>query len=75
MGIFAKDPSKEEQPGGSSGLHLDLDELICPDCRRALLPWQRSCPDDGATAVPRAAVSRTDLPPPPPHLLEPDDEG
>lgn len=71
MGFVTKDPrGNEEQPGGGSGLHLDLDERVCPVCRRDLLPWQLTCPDDGA-----AATMRSDLPPldvPPAHLLADD---
>lgn len=70
MGIFAKKPKQEEQPGGGAGLHLDLEERACPRCRRVLHPWEDVCPDDGETAVDRASLSRTDLPPPPAHLLD-----
>lgn len=70
MGIFARDPKKEEQPGGGSGLEVDLDLRVCPTCRRELHPWEGTCPDDGSTAVDRTTVSRGDLPPPPPHLLD-----
>ena len=48
------DPKKqddEEQPG-SSGLRLDLDVRICPECRRESLPWQDTCPDCGVATVP-----------------------
>lgn len=77
MGVFAQDPRKqqEQQPGGSSGLHLDLDERACPRCRRALHPWEATCPDDGEAGVERSSLTRVDLAPPPAHLLgEPDDD-
>jgi predicted amidophosphoribosyltransferase len=78
MGVFARDPRKDqEQPGGGSGLSLDLDLQVCPACRRELHPWERVCPDDGSQAVPRTSLQRADLPPPPPHLLadpDPEDE-
>lgn len=71
MGIFAQDPKKQEeqQPGGASGLHMDLDERVCPRCRRGLHPWEATCPEDGATGVDRSSLTRADLPPPPAHLL------
>lgn len=71
MGIFAQDPKKQEeqQPGGTSGLHMDLDERVCPRCRRALHPWETTCPDDGTAGVEGSSLTRADLPPPPDHLL------
>ncbi|HEY8338446.1 MAG TPA: hypothetical protein VIK95_01180 [Egibacteraceae bacterium] len=59
----------DEDPGGGTSLHLDLDERVCPQCRRTLPPWQDRCPDDGAAAVDRTALPPP-IPPPPPHLLE-----
>ena len=71
MGIFANDPKRdEERPGGSSGIEVDLEEKVCPTCRRALHPWEPTCPEDGASAVDRTSLSRQDLPPPPAHLRE-----
>lgn len=70
MGMFAKDPKKEEQPGVGSGLRVDLEVKACPRCRRELHPWEPVCPDDGAEAVDRSALPRRDLPPPPAHLLD-----
>lgn len=43
--------SREEQDGDS--LKLDLDLRACEKCRRELLPWQDTCPDDGGRAVPK----------------------
>ena len=70
MGVFTKKGDQEE-PGGSggSGLHLDLDERFCATCRRALQPWQDSCPDDGGPAVALSELP-SPMPPPPAHLLE-----
>jgi predicted amidophosphoribosyltransferase len=70
MGVFARNPrTGEEQPGGGgSGLHLDLDERVCPVCRRTFPNWQSTCPDDEATLVTRAELPPL-LTPPPPHLL------
>lgn len=70
MGVFAKGPRQEEEPGsGGSGLHVDLDLQVCPTCHRELHPWEAACPDDGTPGAPKASVSRTTLPPPPAHLL------
>jgi rRNA maturation protein Nop10 len=49
------DPKKQQEDDelpGSSGLRLDLDVRICPDCRRESLPWQDACPDCGVATVP-----------------------
>jgi hypothetical protein len=73
MGVFAKDPRREEQPGGGSGLEIDLELTMCPECRRELHPWQERCPDHDLAGVPRGSLTRADLPPPPPELLGDDD--
>jgi hypothetical protein len=73
MAVFARGPRREEEPGGGSGLALDLDMLACPACRRELHPWEATCPDDGAAAVARTALTSQVLPPPPAHLLEDED--
>jgi hypothetical protein len=70
MGVFARDPRREEQPGVGSGLEVDLDVKVCPACRRELHPWEPTCPDDGSTGVERESLQRADLPPPPPELLD-----
>ena len=53
------DPNKlqedDELPGGS-GLHLDLDTKVCPECRREALPWQTECQDCHVPTVLRADV-------------------
>ena len=75
MGVFVKKGDQEE-PGGSggSGLHLDLEERYCAVCRRALLPWQEACPDDGGAALTISDLP-SPMPPPPAHLLGDEDEG
>jgi hypothetical protein len=75
MALLTPDPrGDEERPGGESGLHLDLDEKACPVCRRDLLPWQPTCPADGAGAVPRTSLRAAGLAEPPAHLLADGDE-
>jgi len=71
MGTFAKRQKDEEPGGGGSGLSMELDELFCPVCRRRLLPWEATCPDDGAAAVPVTGLG-PGLAPPPSHLLDDD---
>ena len=73
MGVFSKRQDFEE-PGGSggSGLHMDLDERFCSECRKPLQPWQTTCPDDGARAVRRGELPSA-MPPPPAHLLDDED--
>jgi hypothetical protein len=69
MGIFAKRQTEEEPGGGGAGLSMELDDLFCPTCRRRMLPWEATCPDDGAQAV-RVTELGSRLAPPPAHLLE-----
>jgi hypothetical protein len=72
MGVFAKKGDQEEPGGGGgSGLHMDLDERFCVTCRRAVLPWQTQCPDDGGAVVPLGELPSS-MPPPPAHLLADD---
>lgn len=72
MGVFSKKGDVEEPGGGGSGLHLDLDERFCLVCRRAVLPWETQCPDDGAQVVALTELPSA-MPPPPAHLLADDD--
>lgn len=58
--------------GDADDVHLDLDELACPTCRRDLLPWQTECPDCREPAVLRFGLAPA-VPPPPAHLLDDDD--
>jgi hypothetical protein len=60
--------------GGGAGLEVDLDLKACETCRRELLPWQDTCPDDGGRALPKTALA-PDADPLLARLLdEPDDE-
>lgn len=36
---------------GGHGLEIDLELRACAVCRRELLPWQETCPDDGGQPV------------------------
>ncbi len=73
MGVFAKKGNAEEPGGGGSGLHLDLDERYCVTCRRAVLPWQDTCPVDGGKAVALGELPPS-MPAPPAHLLADDED-
>lgn len=73
MGVFAKKGDHGEPGGGGSGLHLDLDERFCVVCRRAVLPWEEACPDDGAAVVALGELPSA-MPPPPAHLLADEDD-
>lgn len=70
---FIDRKKNEEQPGGGSGLELDLELRACSTCRRDLYPWEAVCPADGGEAVLRTMLSAP-LPPPPAHLLTDDEE-
>jgi rRNA maturation protein Nop10 len=48
------DPKKQQEDDelpGSSGLRLDLDLRVCPECRRESLPWQETCADCGVPTI------------------------
>lgn len=72
MGYLLPERRNDEDPGDPAGLELDLDLKACPVCRRELLPWQATCPQDGAAAVAQRGLPRDDLPAPPSHLLDDD---
>lgn len=61
MGFIVPKGGGEEDGGaggsGGSGLELDLDLKACGTCRRELLPWQDTCPDDGGPAVRKADLT------------------
>jgi hypothetical protein len=57
---FVQKKGGDEGGGGGSGLELDLDLKACSTCRRELLPWQDTCPDDGGAAVPKTQLQADD---------------
>lgn len=52
------DPKKLEEddalPG--SGVHLDIDVTVCPDCGTEAPPWEDRCPDCGTPTVDRSEI-------------------
>lgn len=61
---------EEDDALPGSGLRLDLEVTVCPDCGREAAPWQKTCPDCDV-----ATVGRTQIAPPRfelPDLDEPD---
>lgn len=71
MGFLTPDKKGgEDETEAGRGLELDLDVKACPVCRRELLPWQETCPEDGAGAVARADLPPADGPAVPDHLLD-----
>ncbi|MEE8600842.1 hypothetical protein [Euzebya tangerina] len=71
MGFVTGDRKKgdEQQPGGGSGLTMDLEMRACPACRREVHAWQDNCPDCGVQAVDRTSLA-SGMPAIPAHLLE-----
>jgi hypothetical protein len=57
MGFVQKKGGDEGGGSGGSGLEMDLDLKACEVCRRELLPWQETCPDDGGRAVPTSGLA------------------
>jgi hypothetical protein len=56
----------DQLPG--SGLRVDLEAKVCPECRSTALPWQETCRDCGLPVVAPEAVPapRFELP----HLAD-----
>lgn len=42
---------RERDKDEGEGVPVDLDQKVCPSCRRKLQPWETTCPDDGAIPV------------------------
>jgi hypothetical protein len=73
MPLFTPRPDADDpEDGDGLALSVPLDEHACPRCHRMLYPWQPTCPEDGAAAVPRTSLGA--LAPPPEHLLVVDEE-
>ena len=52
MGLFRRGGGGgDEDDGGGDSLGLGDDHKRCEVCRRELLPWQDTCPDDGGRGV------------------------
>lgn len=49
----------DEDDGGGDSLGLGDDHRRCEVCRRELLPWQDTCPDDGGRGVAPGALGAT----------------
>ncbi len=56
---------ERKQDLGGDELGIDLGLRACLICRRELLPWQDTCPDDGGKGV-----LREELPPPGDPVLD-----
>lgn len=42
---------REREEDENDGIPVDLKQKVCPQCRRKLQPWERTCPEDGAAPV------------------------
>ena len=75
MGYLTPDPKKgdEQQPGGGSGLVVDLGLKACPQCRREVPDWEARCPACGIPPVPKGELPSL-LPDIPAHLLVDEEE-
>lgn len=62
MPFVNKGGGGDEDAGDRDSLRIDLDPLACPVCRRELLPWQDTCPDDGVPPVRKSALPPVDDP-------------
>lgn len=64
MGILNKKSEEDDELPGS-GMRVDLDTKICPQCRREALPWQDVCPECGVSTVSPEDVPATEVALPP----------
>ena len=60
---------EEDDALPGSGLQLDLEVTVCPQCGREAGPWQKTCPDCEV-----ATVGRTEIEPPRFELPDLDDD-
>lgn len=44
MGFLNRQQEQDDELPGS-GLRVDLEAKVCPQCRRTALPWQETCED------------------------------
>lgn len=51
LGTGQKQEKRGSEARGHNGLTMDLDVLVCENCRSELLPWHEQCPDDGGKGV------------------------
>lgn len=49
----------DEDDGGGDSLGLGDDHKRCEVCRREMLPWQDTCPDDGGRGVAPGTLGAT----------------
>jgi hypothetical protein len=68
VGFLNKQQDEDDELPGS-GLHVDLDVRICPDCRTEAMPWQDTCATCGATPVLASQLPARSIALPS-HLLE-----
>jgi hypothetical protein len=75
MGFLNPKKQEDEQLPGS-GVSIDLDTKICPNCRREALPWEERCAECDEVPVPPDQVPATEmlLPPGLAKLAEENDE-
>lgn len=65
MAFVDKSRKQEEEGLPGSGLHLDLERRLCPDCGKEAMPWQHSCPDCGSATVTPQQMPADEFPLPP----------
>lgn len=72
MGILNKKSEDDDELPGS-GMRVDLDTKVCPQCRREAMPWEDVCPACSVSTVSPEDVPATEIPLPP-GLRDLDDE-
>lgn len=64
MGILNKKSEDDDELPGS-GMRMDLDTKVCPECRREAMPWEDRCPACGVATVSPEDVPATEIALPP----------
>ena len=64
MGILNK-KSEDDDALPGSGMRMDLDTKVCPECRREAMPWEDRCPACGVATVSPEDVPATEIALPP----------